>query len=61
MKNIMGVGTSEKRMLSALGLQTLQERRDVAPKKFAIKIANSGRFAKWFPRDVNHFMREEQV
>ena len=48
LKNIYGLGISARKMRDRAGLLTLEERRNNAMKKFALKNLNSHRFGHWF-------------
>ena len=49
LKNIYGYVYSHKKLLEMSGIKTLEERREEACLKFAVKTANNPRFALWFP------------
>lgn len=48
LKNIYGLGISSQKMRDMSGLETLEERRILAVKKFALKNAENPRFDHWF-------------
>ena len=49
LKNVYGLGISNKKMCDRAGIESLQERRSKAVNKFAIKSLNNPRFKGWFP------------
>ena len=49
MRNIMGIGISERKMRTELNIETLEERRNRTLLKFAYKCAASERLKHWFP------------
>ena len=49
LKNIYGYVYSHKKLLEMSGIKTLEERREQACLKFAVKTGNNPRFASWFP------------
>ena len=54
MKIIYGRGLNYRRMVQEGELETLQERRRTAVKKFALKASKSARFGdKWFPKNLS--------